>query len=93
MSLEPPAGRSQGGPESEEAESSALDYWHSLINEGIAADFADLSKRTMQGFRQNGGGPKYIRISARCIRYTRAWLKDWADARSANSTAEYGDAE
>ena len=91
MSLEPVPDQGQDGPASEEAESSALEYWNALINEDNAADFADLSKRTMQGFRQKGGGPKYVRISARCIRYTRAWLKEWADARSAHSTAEYGD--
>ena len=91
MSLEHSPGRGQDGPASKDAESPALDYWHALINEEAAAEFADVSKRTMQGFRQNGGGPRFVRISSRCIRYTRTWLKEWADARAANSTAEYGD--
>ena len=64
------------------------DYWHSLINEDEAADFLDLTNRTMQAMRQRGDGPRFIRISSRCIRYTRALLKSYADARVRESTSD-----
>ena len=30
--------------------------------------FLNVTKRTMQSWRQKGGGPKFIRLSARCYR-------------------------
>ena len=81
MSLEHSPGRGQDGPD--------LDYWNALINEKAAADFLDLSDRTMQSLRQKGGGPKFFRLSARAVKYRRRDLRDWTDARAASSTAEY----
>lgn len=46
-----------------------LDYWFQLIDEKPAADFLDLTDRTLQKFRQQGGGPPFVRISSRCIKY------------------------
>ena len=66
------------------------DYWHSLINEKEGAKFLDLEPRTMQGLRQRGGGPKFIRISSRCIRYRRWDLRAWADTLMRSSTSDTG---
>ena len=68
------------------------DYWHSLVDEKVAAAFLDLTPRTMQAYRQRGGGPKFIVLSSRCIRYRRIDLKAWADARIRTSTADQGPA-
>jgi hypothetical protein len=65
-------------------------YWHSLIDEKVAAEFLDLTPRTTQAYRQRGGGPKYIVLSSRCIKYRRIDLKAWADARVRTSTADQG---
>ena len=67
------------------------DYWYALINEKAAARFLDLEPRTMQGLRQRGGGPDFIRISSRCIRYRRIDLREWAEARMRSSTSDPGD--
>ncbi len=64
------------------------DYWCCLITEGEAAGFFGLTRRTMQGFRFKGGGPRFVRISARCIRYRRIDLKRWADERLRSSTSD-----
>ena len=69
-----------------------LDYWNCLINEKAAADFLGLKERAVQGMRQRGDGPRYIRLSSRCVRYTRALLKAWADARMRSSTSDPGQA-
>ena len=68
------------------------DYWHSLIDEKAAGDFLGLSDRAMQKMRQTGGGPSFIRISSRCLRYRRADLRAWAEARIRNSTSDPGQA-
>ena len=64
------------------------DYWFQLINEKAAAEFLNLTTRSMQAARQRGGGARFVRISARCIRYRRVDLKTWADARLRSSTSD-----
>ncbi len=78
----------QGG-DSVEAD---LAYWNALIDEKAAGDFLGLTPRTMQAMRQRGGGPPYIVVSARCLRYTRRRLKTWADERVRTSTSDPGQA-
>ena len=67
-------------------------YWHELITEEPAAEFLNLTRRKMQKDRQDGVGPKFIRLSARCIRYRRADLRAWAEARLRKSTSDPGSA-
>lgn len=66
------------------------DYWHALIEEHNAGAFLGLTRRTMQVMRQRGGGPKYVVISSRCLRYRRADLRTWADGRLRTSTVDTG---
>jgi|TARA_B100000315_G_scaffold146861_1_gene135801 hypothetical protein len=94
MSLEHSSGR-QTGPaetskEADEPPDLLADYWFNLICEEIAAEYLDLTKRTLQVWRQKGGGPKFIRISSRCIRYRRIDLRTWAEDRLRTSTADPG---
>ncbi len=65
-------------------------YWHSLIDEKTAAEFLKLKVRTIQGLRHRGGGPQYIRLSSRCLRYRRIDLRVWAEARMRMSTSDPG---
>lgn len=65
-------------------------YWYSLIDERDAGEFVGVGARAMQAWRQRGGGPRFIRISARCIRYRRADLRDWANAKVRASTSDPG---
>ena len=67
------------------------DYWNALINEQLAAEFLGLTTRSMQAARQRGGGSRFVRISARCIRYRRIDLKAWADSLMRSSTSDSGD--
>ena len=66
------------------------EFWNSLINEKVAANYLGLTDRTMQALRQRGGGARYIVISSRCVRYRRIDLKAWADARMRSSTSDPG---
>ena len=70
--------------------SDASDYWQALIDEKEAGRFLGLTDRTMQAYRQKGGGCKFIRLSSRCLRYRRIDLKAWADARIRTSTSDPG---
>ena len=66
-------------------------FWHALIDEKEAGAFLGLSDRAMQKFRQTGGGPRYVRISSRCLRYRRIDLQTWADSRVRTSTSDPGE--
>ena len=67
-----------------------LAYWNALIDEKAAGDFLGVTDRFMQSRRQQGGGPKYISISSRCIRYRRIDLRAWSEARLKSSTSDPG---
>ena len=64
------------------------DYWHALIDEEPAAAFLGLKVRTVQAYRQRGGGPQFIRLSSRCVRYRRLDLRAWAEDRARRNTIE-----
>ena len=47
------------------------------ITETEAAAYLGISKKTAQNWRTLNRGPKYIRISQRCIRYMKSDLKEY----------------
>ena len=51
-----------------------------------AADYLDLSPRTLDGYRVSGYGPAFHRIGNR-VRYRRADLDAWAENRLSTTTA------
>jgi predicted DNA-binding transcriptional regulator AlpA len=57
------------------------DYANRLINEQEAANFLGFSVRALQNWRLRGGGPEYVRVSRRSVRYRRRDLVRWADER------------
>lgn len=64
-------------------------YWFEGITEYDAAEFLGVEHRSMQKWRQTGGGPIFSRYSSRCLRYRRIDLKHWQDARMRSSTSDY----
>ncbi len=84
------AGIGHNGPPSEINDPA---FWHELIPETEAADFLDLTPRSMQAMRQRGDGPPYFRLSARSVKYTRFRLKRWYDSRLRSSTSDSGEGD
>lgn len=66
------------------------DYWFGLITEQDAAAFMKMTTRWFQAKRQHGGGPIFVRISQRCIRYRRIDLKAYAERQLRLSTSDDG---
>ncbi len=58
-----------------------------------AARYLGLAHATLATLATRGGGPPFLRYSARCVRYRRADLDAWMAARVAVSTATVTDAE
>ncbi len=48
-----------------------------VLKQSEAAAILGVSPRTLEAWRHRGGGPLFIKISARCIRYRLADLLEW----------------
>jgi len=59
-----------------------------FLNENRAAEIINVNPRTLRQWRLRGGGPKFIRISSRCVRYRYRGLIAWAEALLSASTSE-----
>lgn len=66
------------------------DNHNQLMNERDAAAFLGYTVRALQNWRVRGGGPKFVKVSARSIRYRMRDLLDWIDAHTVTSTSDPG---
>lgn len=61
-----------------------------LISEKEVAKRTSTSARTWQGYRMRGCGPKFIRLSGRCVRYRWSDVATWLDSCARTPTIEQG---
>ena len=59
-----------------------------LITEREAAAYLRMTPRWLQVRRYEGGGPRYVRVSSRCVRYRISDLDAWAAERLRTSTSD-----
>ncbi|MBL4838243.1 MAG: helix-turn-helix domain-containing protein [Kordiimonadaceae bacterium] len=64
------------------------DYQTKLINEHEAADYIGHSVRALQNWRVRGGGPRFVKVSGRSIRYRRCDLNEWIETKLVRSTSD-----
>jgi hypothetical protein len=57
-----------------------------LLLPAEAAYVLGVSPRSLEAWRVRGGGPPYLKISPRAVRYRRSTLFDWAAERARQST-------
>jgi predicted DNA-binding transcriptional regulator AlpA len=58
-----------------------------LLTTAEAAALIGVKKRTVDDWRTTGAGPRYVKISHRCVRYRPKDIETWADKRVINNTA------
>ena len=63
------------------------DYFDRLIDEKEAASYLCYSVRALQNWRVRGGGPMFVKVSGRSVRYTRGDLQKWIDQRRVANTS------
>ena len=61
-----------------------------LLFTAEAALLLGLSPRTLEAFRLRGGGPPYIAVTPKAVRYRRRDLEDWITPRPRVSTSDPG---
>lgn len=66
------------------------DYLDRLIPERDAADFLGYTMRALQNWRTRGGGPAFIKVSSRSIRYRRRDLMVWIESKLAKHSTSIG---
>lgn len=59
-----------------------------LVDEREAASILCYSVRALQNWRHRGGGPDFVKVSARSIRYRRADLEKWIADRTVSNTSQ-----
>ena len=62
-----------------------------LMSERSLADYLNVSVKFLQKLRMEGGGPKYIHLSKRLVRYRRGDVTSWIENNARWCTSE-GDA-
>ena len=64
------------------------DHLERLIDEKAAARFLGYSPRALQNWRLRGGGPQFVRVSSRSVRYRRRDLIAWAEQRICSNSSQ-----
>tara|TARA_R110002074_G_scaffold191809_2_gene357686 strand:- start:37 stop:243 length:207 start_codon:yes stop_codon:yes gene_type:complete len=59
-----------------------------LIDEREAASILCYTPRALQNWRHRGGGPKFVKVSGRSVRYRISEVYAWIDARTVANTSE-----
>lgn len=59
-----------------------------LITEKEAAELICYTQRALQNWRVRGGGPEYVKVSARSIRYQRRDVLSWIEERKRKHTSQ-----
>jgi hypothetical protein len=62
-----------------------------LVDDKTLGKMLGLSPSYLRKLRVKGGGPPFIRLAAKAIRYRVGDALGWASAKTANSTAAYGE--
>lgn len=67
---------------------SEADHLDRLIDENEAAQFLGYTVRALQNWRVRGGGPAFIKVSSRSIRYCRRDLNAWIEKHRRFNTSQ-----
>jgi len=62
-----------------------------ILREREAARLLGVSHRTLQRWRYEGGGPRFVRCGLRAVGYQWKVIIDWIDSRGRGSTSERDD--
>jgi predicted DNA-binding transcriptional regulator AlpA len=59
-----------------------------VVNEREAASILCYSVRALQNWRHRGGGPDFVKVSSRSVRYRRTDLDKWITDRTVSNTSQ-----
>ncbi|MBV9828492.1 MAG: helix-turn-helix domain-containing protein [Alphaproteobacteria bacterium] len=59
-----------------------------MLDQKAVAEYLSVKPRTLEDWRLKGTGPRFVRMSPRCVRYRLDDVAAWAEARTVRNTAE-----
>jgi len=59
-----------------------------LLTEKQAADLICYTQRALQNWRVRGGGPAYVKVGGRSVRYQRRDVLDWIEAHKRKHSSQ-----
>jgi len=59
-----------------------------LMDRPMAGRYLGVTARCLEKWAVTGEGPAFVRLSARCVRYRKADIDEWAEKRLVSSTSE-----
>ena len=65
-----------------------LDPTDRLCTPEETGDLLGVAPQTLAHWRVRGSGPRFITLSARCVRYRASDIRRWLEERAKESTAE-----
>ncbi len=68
--------------------SNATTHKDRLMTETEAADVLCYSIRALQNWRCRGGGPRFVKVSARSVRYRYSDLLEWIEEHTVAHTSQ-----
>lgn len=68
------------------------EYPHALLFTAEAAFLLGLSPRTLEALRLRGGGPPFVAVTTKAVRYRRSDIEVWVVERRRVSTSDPGPA-
>lgn len=66
-----------------------MTYDYKLLKTSEAAECLGVSESLLHKLRLTGGGPVFVRLAGRSIRYRKADLDAWVNASAMDSTSAY----
>jgi predicted DNA-binding transcriptional regulator AlpA len=60
----------------------------SLLTPASAGTLLGVNSKCLERWRHTGAGPSFVKLSGKCVRYRKADLDAFVDARIRSSTAE-----
>ncbi|MEQ9446752.1 MAG: helix-turn-helix domain-containing protein [Rhodospirillaceae bacterium] len=64
------------------------EYLDQLLNENEAARMLGFTIRALQNWRVRGGGPQFVKLSKRSVRYRRRDLLEWINKHLRANTSQ-----
>lgn len=58
-----------------------------MLKTDEVAEMLGVAPRTLEDWRCRGGGPPYVSVSRRCVRYRLRDVETWLEARNRTSTS------
>lgn len=75
-------------PQRQSREAAKVPDVPALLTTTDAAEFLGVSRRTLEGWRVKGGGPRFVSVSRGMVRYRRTDLESWIEGRVVANTTE-----